>query len=576
MLNLFLVKDMVRFTVHSYDEEPFAQWFAPQIDIVLGPEGTLPEEEIPVPGDTSHYNAITLMMQLGSEETIARHYLEKYRPESLPLLSQVPEPEPITWANKWEVSEASRKMLGINFERDWGEKLLAAAAESLPPVVPAPPPLPAATPDLVPAPYSPTGATSQPKAEAIGGMTLSEAKKEFLDFHALRKGDRRTDEDAGLVIDFLIDFMGDIPINSLTPENFLEFETALAATPNRQGIPPEHSGSLMARYRYAKKQGWDNLQPMSVTRIKNVWHVSLKQFFVWLQQKNFYSGPKPHFSLVPHNARKARTRAQWTDEELLRLFRLPLFTGCESQKRFWSPGKKFVQNELYWAYCLIFLTGMRNSEIGSLRTTNIKQDKNKNWIFDLHLDPSNQNETRKTEHSERKIPVHQLLIDLGLLERKADLEKAGTERLFPEWKDHTKPSGQAKPGHHFSKSWQYIKTHFNFERQGLTVYGGRHTRAGWYDVYGLTSRLRKIVLGHALESVDDRYGGPELTAAEMETVRNAKVPLEEAIADILLTAKLRALDDELDVVKTWLPENMRPRLKRKPLPARAPLPSGGS
>lgn len=132
------------------------------------------------------------------------------------------------------------------------------------------------------------------------------------------------------------------------------------------------------------------------------------------------------------------------------------------------------------------------------------------------------------------------------------------------------------PGHHFSKSWQYLKTKFAFDREGLTIYGGRHTRAGWYDALGLPQRIRNILLGHAPRSVAEHYGAIKLTTEEKALVSSAKLAIEEQIAEILLTAKLKANDKQLAVVKTWLPENTRPKLERRPLTDREPTPTGGS
>ncbi len=326
----------------------------------------------------------------------------------------------------------------------------------------------------------------------------------------------------------------------------------------------------MARYLYAKKHEWQGVRPMSIKRVKDVWHMNLRQFFAWLSERKLYAGPSPIFKTLPKNyLRKPQMRTQWNEEELLKLFSQPLFSGCQSQTRFWTKGDKFVQNELYWAYILMLFTGMRNSEIGSLRTDDLIEDKNGNWIFDLHVDPDEIDETddtpvqRKTENAERKIPIHPFLIELGLIDRWRDLKKAGTQRFFPEWSDYKKPSKQAKPGNHFSKSWQYLNEKCGFQRKGLTLYGLRHTRAGLYDAVGLATRLRKLLLGHALELVDEKYGGRELTEAEMETIRNLPLTkIEKEIIDILLAAKRRAQAGELEVVKTWL--HIRPKLKRKP------------
>ncbi len=415
--------------------------------------------------------------------------------------------------------------------------------------------------------------TNLPVRAAAPGKRLSEAKESYLGFKNDDNGDRRADEDAGPVIDFLIDSVGDIPVNSLTVEMFSALDQALTKIPNLQGIPKESRHSLKTRHDYAAKHGWNGLRPMSVTRVK-VWHVNLKQFFSWLREEKIYSGPAPVFKKLPKNfLRKAQSRAQFTNEELLRLFTLPLFTGCASKVNFWIEGNQFVQNQLYWAYVIMFFTGMRPSEICSLRTSDIKKDGNGKWIFDLDVDPDDKEIQRKTENAKRKIPVFSVLIDLGLIARKADLERAGTLRLFPEWgADYVKPSGQRKPGQYFTKSWQYLKTHHGFQRKGLTLYSLRHTRAAFYDLLRLPSRHRNLLLGHALTSVEEKYGGDELTDNELEELRNLPFNnVEQEIREILLAAKRKADNGELEVVKTWL--NVRPNIKRKPRPANKPAPT---
>lgn len=112
---------------------------------------------------------------------IAEHYREVLRPRSRAQASSGPAPQP----------------LSENLSAQW-----SANREAVP--------LPATTPES-----AAHGPTSQAKS-----LRLSEAKKVFLDYQHSRKGDRRTDEDAGLVIDFA----DDIQVNALTNETLYAFE----------------------------------------------------------------------------------------------------------------------------------------------------------------------------------------------------------------------------------------------------------------------------------------------------------------------------------------------------------------
>lgn len=89
------------------------------------------------------------------------------------------------------------------------------------------------------------------------------------------------------------------------------------------------------------------------------------------------------------------------------------------------------------------------------------------------------------------------------------------------------------------KSWQYIKVKFGFDRPALTLYGGRQTRATWYDAAGVPQRVRIRLLGHAPTSVAERYGAIHVTPDEAKLVLSKTNQVEEAIAEILIEAKLK-------------------------------------
>ena len=292
--------------------------------------------------------------------------------------------------------------------------------------------------------------------------------------------------------------------------------------------------------------------------MRNAWHRCLRQFLAWARKKGYYDGPEYTFDLVGAKNPEARQRDAWQNEELIKFFSLPLFTGAHSGVRHWIAGDRLVQNYLYWAYLIVFLTGMRPSEISKLRVDQLTEDQGI-WYFDLRKKEqvstaeADSPPKLKTKAAHRLVPVHRLLIDLGLLDRREALQKEGRELLFPDATIYTNArSGRVMWGHEHSKSWQYVKKKFKFDRPALTLYGGRHTLATWYDEAKIPQRIRNRLLGHAKKETADGYGAIHLTKEEALMVLDRTSPVEEQIAEILITAKLMADYDLLiSVPRPW-------------------------
>lgn len=143
--------------------------------------------------------------------------------------------------------------------------------------------------------------------------------------------------------------------------------------------------------------------------------------------------------------------------------------------------------ELLKNLILSFLTGVRPGEIGQVEHDDIKED---GGIYYLHLrgfDPSKGRAATKdmkrfkTASAHRIIPLHPLIIDLGLLERIEELRKIGCPVLFPEWEPYSKPGGELRRGQPLSKSFQYLKKKAKLERFETAPYSARHWFAGLLD-----------------------------------------------------------------------------------------------
>jgi integrase len=328
--------------------------------------------------------------------------------------------------------------------------------------------------------------------------------------------------------------------------------------PLPEGLPATHR-SLFKRYRFAKKNGWAKLSRVSITTVVERYRYGLNKFIRWAIDKRHYLGEAPQFVCEDENNTSALPRDAFDDDELIELISQALFTGCAGAHRIWVKGKYFLQNHLYWAYLILIFSGMRPGEVGQLRCADIVSD-GETYFFDLR--PFNARKGRvaikdlrnlKTNAAGRVVPIHPLLIELGLLDRIRELESIDEKRLFPEWEMFTRGDGTVRWSQPITKSWQYIKKHvLKILRKDLTLYSLRHMAADWLDNAGIAQRTRDRILGHS-SGVPGRYGsnGPP-KAGQVSAINAADPPVIQRMREILLPAKQRADRGELTVLKPWL------------------------
>ena len=242
---------------------------------------------------------------------------------------------------------------------------------------------------------------------------------------------------------------------------------------------------------------------------------------------------------------------------------MPLFTGCKAESRIWQPGDVFIQSHLYWAYILLLLTGLRPGEVGQLETSDIRE---RDGIYYLDLRPFDPSKGRvaikdtkrfKTESSQRMIPLHPLVLDLGLLDRLADLDRMNCRYLFPEWEPYPKPNGELRWGQPITKSWQYLKRKIGLDRNDISIYSTRHWFADLIDNTDIKDRTRKRVMGHKDRSDSaSRYGSKQrLTSRDLDLLIGVESSTISQMAEILLAAKQRADKHELSIARPWRNRN---------------------
>lgn len=209
-----------------------------------------------------------------------------------------------------------------------------------------------------------------------------------------------------------------------------------------------------------------------------------------------------------------RTRNPFTVDELNAFFRLPIFTGCLSEKRPNTPGNFTFDDHRKWAPLILLFSGARPSEIAQLAVTDIKTGGPHPYISILtEYDPDDPDEERdfvvshKTENARRDIPIHPKLIELGLLSYVQRRKEAGDVRLFPEWK-------QSSDGRKLYSSASWIRNlndkqipKITTRRPKPTLYSFRHTWKTQMAISEVPAQYQNQILGHAQKGMDEHYLG---------------------------------------------------------------------
>lgn len=398
-----------------------------------------------------------------------------------------------------------------------------------------------------------------PGVEKSTGKHLSDALAEFLEpVDPKRRHTTKGRSEAEPVVQFAIAFLEDPLLHEIKPADWKKLDEALPDIPKTKNIPAETAATLFGRYKYAEQNGWQDLTRITQKTLRSKYWGGLYKFLDWAAEKKFFLGPRPKFECIDPNNTASLPRDAFEDQELLALFSLPLFTGCRNRTHVWKPGKYFVQSAIYWGYLICALTGMRPGEVGQLKCADIRTD-GQFYYFDLRpFDARNGRvamkdlRNLKTNAAGRVVPIHPLLIELGLLDRMHELTEKEEKRLFPEWDVFVrKKDGEVRWSQPLSKSWQYVKKVLGFARADLSLYSTRHLMADWLDNEAIAQRTRDRILGHAGD-VAGRYGrkgilDPEI-AAKIEALEPSVI---KEMRKILMGAKQRADAGELEVLKTF-------------------------
>lgn len=161
-------------------------------------------------------------------------------------------------------------------------------------------------------------------------------------------------------------------------------------------------------------------------------------------------------------------RLAFSDEDMADIAQHPVWTGCRGSMRRNDPGVAIIKDGLYWAPIIASLTGARREEIMGMTLDEIDLT---HKFPHFHI-RKNCNRRLKNAASERLIPLHHALADLGFHDYVADLKAREEIDLFPELKPQNENGGF---GEVFYGKWKPITdSQLGVRAQRRTFHSFRH------------------------------------------------------------------------------------------------------
>jgi integrase len=248
--------------------------------------------------------------------------------------------------------------------------------------------------------------------------------------------------------------------------------------------------------------------------------------------------------------REKGDRDMWDIVELRRLFSLPFFVGCRSDRDRLTVGTCIPRTPLWWGVIIAAHQGMRREEIFQLCVRHVVYDEETGiWYFDLKTDKTLKlkGDKRKgklrDKPSRRLVPLHDNLLRLGFLAARVQ-GRNGDERLFPEISGNNQQrSWGAAPGRRFSE----FKTAAGFPSE-LDFHAFRHSVCTLLYRAGVNIAHAEELVGHssaARKSTFRVYNKGQTLQALKSAIDTLEIPIDvDRILDAISKAPPASFNDQ--------------------------------
>jgi len=314
-------------------------------------------------------------------------------------------------------------------------------------------------------------------------MTSSSLLQKFFEHKTADWGPSQKDKMTTFCTCF-IELMGNPKLGAIDRELVRQYETMLTRMPAHRDLANRRHGTNNAT-KLIELADKHNEERLSVKTVQTYLR-ALSQLFRWAVTED-YLGKNPAESISQKTrgakARPQDGRDQFNQDDLNEIFSAAWFQ-LGGAKRNKAGELTSFRPYYYWLPLIGLHCGARLNEISQLYLDDIiEYETDKFYIFVSDATPETVNTKKPTKahdksiknpNSKRVIPIHPLLIELGLVDYVKALKSTGEERLFPELiYDEVKGYGKAA-GRWFNE--HFLGRQLNFERDGMKAFHSfRHT-----------------------------------------------------------------------------------------------------
>ena len=221
----------------------------------------------------------------------------------------------------------------------------------------------------------------------------------------------------------------DIPIGEITRAHCRDFVDVLKRIPKNAG----------KRFpKLTPREAADNKGPtcspkdrMSVANI-NAYITKLGSFFNWAALEELIDKSPSRGMLIAEKTRKRDKRKPFSPSQLQTVFDAPLYRGCVDDKFGCNKkGSQLPKGTRFWIPLIGLFTGMRLNEICQLELMDVRFIENIPCFIVTEKSRLIDSQKRlKTEASDRLIPVHQRILDIGFAQFISRRKCSGETMLF--------------------------------------------------------------------------------------------------------------------------------------------------
>lgn len=361
---------------------------------------------------------------------------------------------------------------------------------------------------------------------------LSAVIPKFLDdYRRKESANNNTMKEYQSACELFLQIVGDRPVQEISRDDMRNYLAILVKLPPHMKRSKAYRGKSIAEVVAMGVQ--KTLNPATIEKSHGV----IKSLLTWLVDEGELDRNVAERLPVPKSkARPDELRSVFDKDDLIRMIE-----GLQIEA---EAGSLKDRPERLWLPLIALFSGMRLNEIAQLHVADVRKDDESGvWYFSLNAD--GEGKKLKTSSARRPVPVHPVLVELGLMDYLERVQAGGHSRLwlnlsqsdrgyaktFSNWFNRTSSTGFLReritddPKKNFHSFRHMIVNHFKQEVEGEDGFDYRRVKeiighadptmtTGWYgkryNVGRLYETLSKVDYGvdfTPLKAVAEGIGG---------------------------------------------------------------------